>query len=73
LVFDGKNLIFPSKLHPENVNYEKPLDKTLYNYFQTQLTERNIKLKENDVIIIGSGNTPQNARLATVNAALTLI
>lgn len=73
LVFDGNNLIFPSKMHHENVDYEKPLDKSLYNYLQTQLADRYVRMEENDVIIIGSGDTPQNARLATINAALTLI
>ncbi|MHA1913176.1 MAG: DUF4443 domain-containing protein [Promethearchaeota archaeon] len=73
LVFNGKELRFPSKSNEESVNEGIILNKTLSSYFESQLSERNIKLEKDDVIAIGSGITPQKARLATLNAALTLL
>jgi len=49
------------------------VNKTLHTYFELELSKENIKLEKNDVIAIGSGDSPQKARLATLNAALTLI
>lgn len=73
LVYNGKNLIFPSKSHSGSSNTDMVLNEALYTYFESKLSERNIKLEKNDVIVIGSGDSPQKARLATLNAALTLI
>ncbi|MHA2390548.1 MAG: DUF4443 domain-containing protein [Promethearchaeota archaeon] len=73
LVFDGINLIFPSKPYRKSVDKNQILNKPLFEYFKSKISERNSKLEKNDVITIGSGNNPQNARLATINAALTLI
>ena len=73
LVYNGIELIFPSKPHVESINADMVLNKTPSIYFKSQLSGRNIKLEKNDVIAIGSGDSPQKARLATLNAALTLI
>jgi hypothetical protein len=73
LVFNGKNLIFPSKSNLEPIDNDMVVNKSLYTYFESKLFEENVKLEKNDVIVIGSGDSPQKARLATFNAALTLI
>ncbi len=73
LVFNGKDLIFPSKSHLERIDNDMVVNKTLHTYFELELSKENIKLEKNDVIAIGSGDNPQKARLATLNAALTLI
>ncbi len=73
LVFNGKDLIFPSKPHSERIDNDMVVNKALYTYFESELSKENIKLEKNDVIAIGSGDSPQKARLATFNAALTLI
>ncbi len=73
LVFNGEDLIFPSKSHLERIDNDMVVNKTLHTYFESELSKENIKLEKNDVIAIGSGDSPQKARLATLNAALTLI
>jgi hypothetical protein len=73
LVYNGKNLIFPSKTILERPNHDMIINDTLYAYFESNLSKENIKLEKNDIIAIGSGVSPQIARLATLNAALTLI
>lgn len=75
LVFNGKNLIFPSKSHSKigSENENMILSKNISAYFESILLEENIKLEKNDVLAIGAGKSPQRARLATLNAALTLL
>jgi len=73
LVFNGEDLIFPSKSHLERIDNDMVVNKILHTYFELELSKENIKLEKNDVIAIGSGDSPQKARLATLNAALTLI
>ena len=67
------NLIFPSKKRNGNINEDMILNEVLYGYFKSEFSKEGIQLKKNDVIAIGSGDSPQKARLATLNAALTLI
>ncbi|GAF93958.1 unnamed protein product, partial [marine sediment metagenome] len=73
LVFNGEDLIFPSKSHLEPIDNDMVVNNALHTYFESELSKENIKLEKNDVIAIGSGDNPQKARLATLNAALTLI
>ena len=73
LVFDGINLIFPTKSNSERHNTDKVVKDSLNKYFKSRILKGNIKLEKSDVIVIGSGINPQLARLATLNAALTLI
>jgi len=73
LVYNGENLIFPSKLSSEKLENGMIVNDTLYTYFTSNFSKENVKLEKNDVIAIGSGDSPQRARLATLNAALTLI
>jgi Trp operon repressor len=73
LVFDGEKLIFPSKKPLLSIEADMIVNDSLYRFFKSGLSLENIKLERNDVIAIGSGDSPQKARLATLNAALTLI
>ena len=70
LIYNGKEIYFPSKLN--NLDEREKVNQDTFNYFKTQMDEANVKLEPNDVIIIGSGDNPQKSRLATLNAALTL-
>ncbi|MFX0028369.1 MAG: DUF4443 domain-containing protein [Candidatus Hermodarchaeota archaeon] len=73
LAYNGEDLIFPSKKQKEDIGEDMILNDALYSYFKSELSKEGIQLKKNDVIAIGSGDSPQKARLATLNAALTLI
>jgi predicted transcriptional regulator len=73
LIFDGKSLIFPSQKFAGNEEEKSVVDQKIFTYIQTQINRKNSQLEEKDVIIIGLGKNPQKARLATLNAALTLI
>ncbi|MFX0073177.1 MAG: DUF4443 domain-containing protein [Candidatus Hermodarchaeota archaeon] len=73
LVFNGKKLIF--KLGPSS-QYDQELMKInteIQDYFNRIIIKENSKLDENDVIIIGLAKDSETARLAALNAALTLI
>jgi hypothetical protein len=70
LIYNGKDLYFPSKLN--NINEKEKIHQKTLNYFKNKLEDANVKFEPNDVIIIGSGVDPQTSRLATLNAALTL-
>ncbi|MHA1291309.1 MAG: DUF4443 domain-containing protein [Promethearchaeota archaeon] len=73
LVYNGSNLIFPSgQLLKNNKNIMK-INEEIQNYFKTLIKNSNSKLEKDDVIIIGLADNPYIARLATINAALTLI
>jgi hypothetical protein len=73
LVYNGENLIFPSKRPRDSIEEDMIINNKLQRYFISELSIDNIALEQNDVIAIGSGDSPQKARLATLNAALTLI
>jgi hypothetical protein len=70
LIYDGKDLYFPTKAN--NVNEREKIKKKTLIYFKNKIEEANVSFEANDVIIIGSGDNPQTSRLATLNAALTL-
>jgi hypothetical protein len=70
LIYDGKDLYFPTKVN--HVNEREKIQKRSLNYFKNKIEEANVIFEANDVIIIGSGDNPQISRLATLNAALTL-
>ena len=72
LVYDGVNLFFPTKTAFKDDNDNKKINPKTLNYFKSEIEDAKIKIEKNDVIIIGSGDNIQKARLATLNAALTL-
>lgn len=71
LIYNGKDLYFPTKV--SNINEREKINQNIFNYFRAKIEEANVKFEPNDVIIIGSGDNPQKSRLATLNAALTLL
>ena len=71
LIYNGKNLVFPSRLGSEDsFNIVK---NDILNYFKHEITKNKFNLEKDDVIIIGSGESAQKSRLAAINSALTLI
>ncbi len=73
LLYDGKDLIFPSLSLSQNKKEQMKVEDDVLAYISTHLNNKNLKLKENDVIIIGLGETTEKARLAALNASLTLL
>ena len=69
LVYDGNNLVFP-----EDYTSDKGItDENIQLYFRTKFVNANVNLERGDAIIIGLGDNPRKARLAALNAALTLM
>jgi len=73
LSFNGEKLIFKLSVPSEEDKNQMAVDNIVQNYFKKELSERSLSLEKNDVIIIGLGESDVKARLATLNAALTLI
>ena len=73
ILFDGKDLVFPSLKFSVEKDIEMRVEADVFKYIYTLINEKNSKLEENDVIIIGIGDNPKKARLAALNAALTLL
>jgi len=72
LVYDGINLFFPTKTKSKDDKDSTKINPKTLNYFKAEIEAAKVKIEKNDVIIIGSGDNDQKARLATLNAALTL-
>jgi len=72
LVYDGKQLIFPSGYTANTEQANSIVDKNIYDYFERDINSLDSKLEINDVIIIGLGENLKRARLAAISAALTL-
>ena len=73
LLYDGKDLVFPSSSLSKNSSGQIVVRDNVFEYISSIIQKRGFQLKENDVIIIGIGKSLENARLAALNAALTLI
>lgn len=73
LFYNGKDLIFPSYSLSENDKEQIVVEDNVFEYIYSVIQKKGSQLKENDVIIIGLGDNLENARLAALNAALTLI
>ncbi|MFX1274161.1 MAG: DUF4443 domain-containing protein [Promethearchaeota archaeon] len=71
LIYNGNQFIFPSIVSSDSDMDQIEINNNVQQYFKKELVDAN--LKSNDVIIIGLGDSPQKARLAALNAALTLI
>ena len=69
LQFDGENLNFPLASSDE----KDSVNKEILNYFKSLISKEDGKLENGDVIIIGLGSDSKKSRLASLNAALTLI
>ncbi|MBD3213420.1 MAG: hypothetical protein GF311_12505 [Candidatus Lokiarchaeota archaeon] len=71
LIYEKGYLKYPSS--PITGENEVKIGKELSDYFKSIADENKAKLEDDDVIIVGLGNTPERAQLATLNSALTLI
>jgi hypothetical protein len=73
LLYNGDYLIFPS----QNLDFIEEnlmkVDDTIFEYIHNLIKTKKAQLEENDVIIIGLGENPESARLAALNAALTIV
>ena len=73
LVFNGIKLTFPPKAFSDHEMEQMEISDTVQEYFKASISKANCNLERNDVIIIGIGESLEKARLAAMNAALTLI
>jgi len=73
LLYNGKDLIFPSYSLSETNNEHMLVENNIFEYIYSVIRKRGSKLMKDDVIVIGLGNNLGKARLATLNAALTLV
>ena len=73
LIYNGRDLIFPSYSDFESEQDKMIVEKHIFNYISQLIDDKDFKLKENDVLIIGLGENSEKARLAALNAALTIV
>ena len=73
LVFNGSKLIFPPKAFSDHEMEQMEISDTVQEYLKSSISKAKYNLERNDVIIIGLGESLEKARLAAMNAALTLI
>jgi hypothetical protein len=73
LLYNGENLIFPSYSLSEADKEEIAVADNVFEYITSVIQNKGSQIKKNDVIIIGLGDNLENARLAAINAALTLV
>lgn len=73
LVFNGSHFVFPASKSVENQDLKEKANKNIEEYFKNLILSANNTLEKGDVFIIGLGDDPNIARLASLNAALTLI
>jgi hypothetical protein len=73
LVYNGNNLTFPPEAFSDHEMEKIKISDTVQEYFKSSIARIKFDLERNDVIIIGLGESPEKARLAAMNAALTLI
>jgi hypothetical protein len=72
LVYNGANFFFPHINYGVASESEKVASK-IENYLERLIKQKNNQLERGDVIIIGLGRDLEVARLASLNAALTLL
>ncbi len=72
LVYDGKDIVFPSKFVNNSAEEQKKINQKTLKYFTSKIIKAKVIFEKDDVIIIGLGASPQIWRLAALNAALTL-
>mgnify|MGYP001060769090 CR=1 FL=1 len=72
LVYNGKDIVFPSKFVNNSNDEQKKINQKTLKYFTSKIIKAKVLFEKDDVIIIGLGESPQISRLAALNAALTL-
>ncbi len=73
LLYDGIKIIFPEYYELTEINETISINQEIQTYFKTKIFNSNVILEKGDVIIIALGNELKKARLAALNAALSLI
>ena len=73
IVYNGTEFVFELGPSSEKDKEHMLVNKEVQNYFKNIIIEANSILEKNDVIILGLGEKSEIARLASLNAALTLI
>jgi hypothetical protein len=73
LLYNGKDLVFPSHMLSVNQKEQLKINDNIFEYIRTLFNKRNSQLSENDVVLIGLAKKLEVARLAVLNAALTLL
>jgi len=73
LVYNGIHFVFPVSTSVENQGLKEKANKKIEEYFKNLIFTANNTLEKGDVFIIGLGDEPKIARLASLSAALTLI
>ena len=73
LLYNGEHLIFPSQSLDFNEKTQMKVEDNVFDYISNLINNNKTRLEENDVIIIGLGENPESARLAALNAALTIV
>ncbi|MBY9003203.1 MAG: hypothetical protein KGD73_04465 [Candidatus Lokiarchaeota archaeon] len=73
LVFNGDHFVFPASSNVDNSDLKEKANINIEDYFKELILSANGFLEKGDVFIIGLGDEPKKARLASLNAALTLI
>ncbi|MHA1257095.1 MAG: DUF4443 domain-containing protein [Promethearchaeota archaeon] len=73
LIFNGMKFLFETNYSLKEEENQMRINDDLQEYFLNVINEEKSNLEKNDVLIIGLGDNPEIARLACLNAALTLI
>jgi predicted transcriptional regulator len=73
LMYDGTKFDFNLEYSTEEDKSQMKINERVQEYFKELIKKENSNLEANDVIILGLGKTPEISRLASLNAALTLI
>ncbi len=71
LAYDGTKFTFPTQSQLDSSVEQFDIGNSIQEYFKKEFLE--VSLSKGDVLIIGLGDSPEKARLAALNAALTLI
>ena len=73
IIFDGQNFTFELGLSLQDDKEQMKVNAAVQEYFKKLINNSNSKLEKNDVMILGLGKNSKIARLASLNAALTLV
>ena len=73
LQFDGENLNFPLASSVQKEKEKDSVNKEILDYLKGLVSKEGGKIEKGDIIIIGFGSNGKKSRLASLNAALTLL
>lgn len=73
IIFNGKEFTFELDKSLDENKDQMIVNEDVQNYFKKLISNSNSNIEKNDVIILGLGKNAKLARLAALNAGLTLI